>query len=51
MSREPPEIQVKVFGLTVTAKGIEAVRAIRWPAAAVILAVACLIIVLACRRV
>jgi hypothetical protein len=33
MSRAPPELNLKIGPFSVSAKGVEAVRAIRWPVA------------------
>jgi hypothetical protein len=33
MRREPPELNLKIGPFSVSAKGVEAVRAIRWPVA------------------
>ncbi len=51
MSREPPQLHLKLLGFTITATGLEAIRAVRWPIAAVIIAVAGLIAVMAFSRV
>lgn len=50
MSREPPQLHLKLLGFTITATGLEAIRAVKWPMALVIIAVAGLIGVMAFGR-
>jgi Na+/H+-dicarboxylate symporter len=44
VKREPPELTVKLGPLLVVAKGVDAVRAVRWPVAVAIMAVVPLVI-------
>jgi hypothetical protein len=43
------ELEVAFRSFKISAKGTEAIRAIRWPVAVVLLAVAAVLIIVACR--